>query len=48
MLNHLGRAHEVFHDEVIFFTTGWSLIRIGDALRKRVLTIPTCLNLKLL
>ena len=40
-LNHLGRASEVFHDRVIFFTTGCALIRIGDEFKKRVQTILT-------
>ena len=40
-LNHLGRGREVFQGEVIFFTTGYTLIRIGDTFRKRALTILT-------
>ena len=43
-LNPLGLAREVFHDEVIFFRTIWTLIRIGDEFRKMVLTILTCLT----
>ena len=38
-LDHFGRAPAVFHDNFIFFTTGYALIRIGDTLIKRVLTI---------
>ena len=45
-LNHLGRAHEVFHNRVIFLTTGCALIRIGDAFRNRFLTILMCLTFK--
>ena len=44
-LNNLVRALEVFYDQVIFFTTGCVLIRIGEVFRKRVLTILTCLTL---
>ena len=48
-LSHIGHAHEVFHGEVIFFT--WDapqISRIGYVLRRRVLTILTCLTLKYL
>ena len=48
MLNHLGRAHEIFHENVILFKTGCALIRIGDTLRVNILTILMCLTLKLL
>ena len=47
-LIHIGRAR-IFHDKVIFFT--WAapqVTRMGDVLRKRVLTIITYLTLKLL
>ena len=46
-LSHIGRAYEVFHKEVVFFTWATPYVtRIGDALRIRVLTILTCLSLK--
>ena len=38
-LIHIGRAREVFHDKVIFFTIVYAFFIIGDALRIWVLTI---------
>ena len=46
-LSHLGRAREVFNDEVILFTWAVSKVTItGDALRTRVQTILMRLTLK--
>ena len=48
-LSHLVCAHEVFHNEVTFFT--WAAPQsssIGDSFRRRVITIITCLTLKCL
>ena len=42
----IGCAREVFHEELIFFTTGCTLNRIGDTFKKIFLTILTCLTLK--
>ena len=38
-LNNIGYAREVFYDKVVFFTTGYALVVIGDAPRNRALTI---------
>ena len=44
-LNHLGRAREDFHDDVIFHHR-LRFLRIGDAFSKGVLTILTRSTLK--
>ena len=46
-LIHIGRTHEVFMTTSCL-NMGCALIIIGDAFRKRVLTILMCLTLKCL
>ena len=44
-LNHIGRAHECFHEEVVSSQQATLYVnRIGDALRKRFLTIQMLLT----
>ena len=46
-LSHIGGAHEFVYEKVIIFTWAAPYVTIiGEALRRRFITILTCLTLK--